>query len=196
MEQLQLEPQISALPPVRGGGGFARRLADLRPGGPDSRTTMIRQVVCEGTDGFPDLGRCVAVQRLLALHQVGGRTVSEPRPAGIGAGVPVARCRLAGAAVHDAELLSPPRVLPHLRRLSARQLRAGLEQAPSNQREDRFATGLQRLFDTYAGTVDAWQVYDNSDFTGPRLLASGLPSETPSVIDATGWKLLKETAHD
>ncbi len=56
----------------------------------------------------------------------------------------------------------------------------------------RFAAGLTNLFARYLASVDSWQVYDNADVTGPRLIASRAAG-TPAVIaDPNAWLNLEE----
>lgn len=56
----------------------------------------------------------------------------------------------------------------------------------------RFHAGLNNLFAAYLGTVDSWQVYDNSDLTGPRLIASQVAGGIPVIADQSYWDNLKE----
>ncbi|MGH9381600.1 MAG: AAA family ATPase [Thermoanaerobaculia bacterium] len=56
----------------------------------------------------------------------------------------------------------------------------------------RFVSGLRNLFASYLDAVDTWQVYDNSDVQGPRLIASRAIGKLPVIADPTAWKALKE----
>ena len=56
----------------------------------------------------------------------------------------------------------------------------------------RFAAGLKNLFTSYPDVVDSWQVYDNADLTGPRLIASRAAEMTPIIANAAAWESLKE----
>jgi hypothetical protein len=52
--------------------------------------------------------------------------------------------------------------------------------------------GLRNVFDVYVGAVDAWQVYDNGELSGPRLLASRASGAAVEISDPAGWKRLEE----
>jgi predicted ABC-type ATPase len=43
----------------------------------------------------------------------------------------------------------------------------------------------------YQPAVDSWQVYDNSDFTMPRLVASGMAGNDPLIADLNRWHQLQ-----
>jgi len=56
----------------------------------------------------------------------------------------------------------------------------------------RFAGGLENLFTVYPNVVDSWQVYDNADLIGPRLVASRTAGMTAVIADPNAWENLKE----
>lgn len=56
----------------------------------------------------------------------------------------------------------------------------------------RFAAGLTNLFALYSGVVDSWQVYDNADLAGPRLIASRAAGMHAVIADPNAWQNLKE----
>lgn len=56
----------------------------------------------------------------------------------------------------------------------------------------RFRAGLKNLFTCYPGAVDSWQVYDNAELAGPRLIASQAAGMPPVVADPSAWDNLKE----
>ena len=74
----------------------------------------------------------------------------------------------------------------------ADRVRRGGHDVPEEVVRRRFAAGLRSLFTDYPNVVDSWQVYDNSDLTGPRLIASRTPGMEPIVDDPTAWDHLKE----
>ncbi len=74
----------------------------------------------------------------------------------------------------------------------AERVRRGGHDVPEVVVRRRFIAGLRNLFEIYAEAVDAWQVYDNADFAGPRLIASGAPGQSPQVADRAGWAHLEE----
>jgi predicted ABC-type ATPase len=50
----------------------------------------------------------------------------------------------------------------------------------------RYAGGLRNFFGLYRPIISTWQVYDNSDLPGPRLIAMG-EGETMEVAQADLW---------
>jgi predicted ABC-type ATPase len=51
---------------------------------------------------------------------------------------------------------------------------------------------LENLFTAYLDVVDSWQVYDNAELTGPRLIASRAAGKTVGIADPNAWENLKE----
>lgn len=74
----------------------------------------------------------------------------------------------------------------------AERVRAGGHHVPEDVVRRRFAAGLRNLLGLYSGLVDSWQVYDNADLTGPRLIASRAGGMSPAIADASAWTNLKE----
>jgi predicted ABC-type ATPase len=74
------------------------------------------------------------------------------------------------------------------------RVRQGGHHVPEEVVRRRFAGGLRSLFTTYLDLVDSWQIYDNSQLPGPRLIASRAAEGAISVIDARAWEQLKEHA--
>ena len=56
----------------------------------------------------------------------------------------------------------------------------------------RFVAGLRNFFDVYRDNVDGWQMYDNSNFTGPRLIARGAAGRSATIADQAAWNRLEE----
>lgn len=74
----------------------------------------------------------------------------------------------------------------------AERVQQGGHDVPEEVVRRRFAAGLENLLTRYADVVDGWQVYDNAELTGPRLLVSCATGMSPAVADPTGWRNLKE----
>lgn len=74
----------------------------------------------------------------------------------------------------------------------AGRVRQGGHHVPEDVVRRRFAGGLENLFTCYVDIVDSWQVYDNADLTGPRLIASRAAGMPPVIADPNAWKDLKE----
>lgn len=58
----------------------------------------------------------------------------------------------------------------------------------------RFAAGLRNLRTIYQSIAGRWQVYDNSDLHGPRLIASSGTGYPPEVLDPDAGMVLMEHA--
>jgi len=72
------------------------------------------------------------------------------------------------------------------------RVRQGGHDVPESVVRRRFASGLSNLFVLYRDMVDSWQVYDNADLAGPRLVASRAGRSIPVVVDAETWKRLED----
>lgn len=56
----------------------------------------------------------------------------------------------------------------------------------------RYAAGLRNLVAVYGAILDSWQVYDNSDFTSPLLVAAATAGATPVITDQEAWERLRK----
>jgi predicted ABC-type ATPase len=56
----------------------------------------------------------------------------------------------------------------------------------------RFGAGLRNFVQVYSGIADSWQVYDNSDLHGPRLIAPRALAAETSVNDHLAWTRIQE----
>jgi predicted ABC-type ATPase len=72
------------------------------------------------------------------------------------------------------------------------RVRQGGHHVPENVVRRRFAASLSNLFALYSELVDSWQVYDNADLTGPRLVASRSVGGPAVIADPDAWENLKE----
>ena len=98
---------------------------------------------------------------------------------------PWLRLRLAGGyAVHllFLWLASPELALA----LVARRVELGGHSVPDDVIRRRYTAGLWNFFGLYRPIVSTWQVYDNSDLPGPRLIAMG-KGDTTQVSEADLW---------
>lgn len=73
----------------------------------------------------------------------------------------------------------------------AARVRQGGHHVPEDIVRRRFAGGLGNLFTCYPDVVDSWQVYDNAELTGPRLIASRAAGTTVVIADPNAWEHLK-----
>ena len=70
---------------------------------------------------------------------------------------------------------------------SARRFEAALvHDSESSVVRRRYAGGLRNFFGLYRPIMSTWQVYDNSDLRGPRLIAMG-EGDTTHVSQADVW---------
>lgn len=103
----------------------------------------------------------------------------------------LAGLRSSGYRVHLAFLSLPDPSLA-VERVAAR-VREGGHDVPEPVVRRRFASGLKNFFALYQGIADTWQVFDNSEATGPRLIASGRGREPADIFDPAAWKRLLES---
>jgi len=54
----------------------------------------------------------------------------------------------------------------------------------------RFTAGLRNFFTLYRSVSDSWQIFDNSELMGPRLIASGRGASHAKIVDEKGWHRL------
>jgi predicted ABC-type ATPase len=102
----------------------------------------------------------------------------------------VARLRSAGYHVHLAFLSLPSPDLA-VARVSER-VRQGGHDVPAEVVRRRFVVGLRNFFTRYESSVDSWQLFDNSQSSGPRLIAARAPGEAQRTWDVEGWESLVE----
>jgi len=74
----------------------------------------------------------------------------------------------------------------------AERVRQGGHHVSEDVVRRRFTNGLINMFACYPDVVDSWQVYDNADLIGPRLIASRAAGKTAVIADPDSWKNLKE----
>ncbi|MBI1796538.1 MAG: zeta toxin family protein [Candidatus Eisenbacteria bacterium] len=72
------------------------------------------------------------------------------------------------------------------------RVRRGGHHVPDDVVRRRFRAGLRNLLTCYAMEVDSWQVYDNAELGGPRLIASQAAGAPPVIANTTAWDNLKE----
>lgn len=98
--------------------------------------------------------------------------------------------RAAGYRVHLVFLSLPDPELAVAR--VAERVREGGHHVDEDVVRRRFAAGLANLLTLYVGLVDGWQVYDNADLAGPRLIAVRAAGASAVVVDPEAWENLKE----
>jgi predicted ABC-type ATPase len=73
------------------------------------------------------------------------------------------------------------------------RVRRGGHHVPEDVVRRRYAAGLRNLVAVYAAIVDSWQVFDNSDFISPILVAAATAGATPVITDQEVWERLRKT---
>jgi predicted ABC-type ATPase len=114
----------------------------------------------------------------------------ETTLAGLGHGQWLSQLRASGYRSHLVFLALPSAALAVAR--VAERVRQGGHHVPDHVVRRRFEAGLRNLFTSYIPAVDGWQVYDNAELTGPRLIASGSAGTAPVITDPGAWKRLEE----
>jgi len=99
------------------------------------------------------------------------------------------RLREEGYHVHLAMLTLPSPELAISR--VATRVRLGGHQVPENVIRRRFVAGLRNFFELYRDIAQTWQVFDNSQTTGPVLLASGGGDHFETIVEPEQWVALK-----
>lgn len=133
----------------------------------------------------------VMLARLKVLAKTRRDFAFETTLAGRGHARLLREARAAGYRAHLI-FLSLPSASLAVARVQERVRRGG-HHVPEAVVRRRYAAGLRNLFTVYQTAVDSWQVYDNSTFEAPRLIASGSIGQPPVLLDPDRWDHLKGT---
>lgn len=98
--------------------------------------------------------------------------------------------RVSGYRVHLMFLALPSPKLAVAR--VAERVRQGGHDVPERTIRRRFVSGLRNFFALYQVVADSWQVFDNSQLTGPRLIASGHGTSQAEIVDRKAWTRIRE----
>jgi predicted ABC-type ATPase len=74
------------------------------------------------------------------------------------------------------------------------RVRLGGHNVPEVDIRRRYESGLRNLFRLYLPLTTTWRFYDNSDPSGPRLIARGKDIRTTAIIDERLWAHIAEEA--
>jgi predicted ABC-type ATPase len=77
----------------------------------------------------------------------------------------------------------------------AERVRLGGHDVPAAIIRRRYSAGLENLFRFYLPLVDGWQLFDNSDNSGPRPVASGEHGSARIVSEPGTWRAVKGSYH-
>jgi len=72
----------------------------------------------------------------------------------------------------------------------AERVRQGGHDVPEDVIRRRFAMGLSNFFSIFEPVADSWQMFDNSEIGGPRLIAARNPGASAGIEDAGAWQRL------
>lgn len=73
----------------------------------------------------------------------------------------------------------------------AERVRMGGHNVPEETIRRRYHVGLKNFFNLYRPLADSWFFYDNSQSTGPLLLASGLKQSSIDINNAVIWEQVR-----
>lgn len=76
----------------------------------------------------------------------------------------------------------------------ATRVREGGHDVPEEVIRRRFTFGLANFFSLYQPIADSWQVLENADLDGPRLIAFKQPGGMIEIRDEAAWQHLMEVA--
>lgn len=77
----------------------------------------------------------------------------------------------------------------------AERVRAGGHDVPPAIVRRRYAAGLRNFFHLYLLLADSWQLFDNSEPAGPRLIAAGEHASVQNLADPASWQQIRESSH-
>jgi predicted ABC-type ATPase len=78
----------------------------------------------------------------------------------------------------------------------AERVRLGGHDVPAAVVRRRYRAGLRNFFQLYIPLADSWQLFDNSETTGPRPVAAGEGTTARVLGDAVIWRRLRQADHE
>lgn len=78
----------------------------------------------------------------------------------------------------------------------ADRVRAGGHHVPDEVVTRRYRGGIRNFFRLYRPLAKRWRFYDNSDRSGPRLIAAGAGANETQIAIPDAWDAIKELSHD
>jgi len=76
----------------------------------------------------------------------------------------------------------------------AERVRQGGHDVPEEVIRRRFLAGLSNFFTLFEPVADSWQMFDNAQLGGLKLIAERRPGSAAVVNDERAWLRLKELA--
>lgn len=153
-------------------------------------------VIAQGLSAFRPEQVALEAGRIMLqrLHNLAGRRTDfafETTLAGRSFASWIADLRRSGHAFHLVFLALPSPEMA-VARVQDR-VRLGGHAVPAWVVRRRYHAGLRNFFGLYQPLADTWRFYDNSDRSGPRLLAAGSGRVTDTIRDSKAWgRLVKE----
>lgn len=83
-----------------------------------------------------------------------------------------------------------PRVELNIERVAARFALGG-HSVPEETIRRRYLRSIKNLFELYMPLADRWEIFDNTEQTGLRLIASGVTGGEPLIEDRKWWSEFK-----
>jgi len=134
----------------------------------------------------------VMLTRLRTLAAAGGSFAFETTLAGRNFASWLRSMQGRGFRVHLAFLSLPDADLAVAR--VAERVRQGGHHVPEDVIRRRFVAGLSNFFSLYEPLCDSWQMFDNADVAGPRMIAAGGHGTPKAIFDEDAWRHLEEVA--
>jgi predicted ABC-type ATPase len=78
----------------------------------------------------------------------------------------------------------------------AERVRMGGHNVPEETIRRRYHKGMKNFFQLYMQLVDTWRLYDNSETSGPALIASGGKKTREVVYKQNLWNKIKEEYYE
>lgn len=74
----------------------------------------------------------------------------------------------------------------------ATRVKDGGHDVPAETIRRRYASGLRNFFSLYRPLTDSWRFYDNTNSTGPQLIAAGRGTDAATVVLRDTWERICE----
>ena len=78
----------------------------------------------------------------------------------------------------------------------AERVKMGGHNVPEETIRRRYHKGLKNFFQLYMQLADTWRLYDNSDTSGPALIASGEKKIREIVFEQNLWNKIREKYYE
>lgn len=177
------------------GAGKSTTAARLLRGALAVEEFVNADVIAQGLSAYRPEAAAVAagrvmLQRLRFLAAARRDFAFETTLAGRGHAMWLRELRSTGYRTHLTFLALPSADLAVAR--VAERVQGGGHDVPEPVVRRRFAAGLSNLFAVYLQLADGWQVFDNAELAGPRLVAFRTSHGPVEIVEETYWSHLRE----